>query len=375
MQDNELIAQIQLIRSYNVGEILFYRLMQAYNTANNAIEQLAEILKKTTNQKNIKIYSRKKVIKEIEETKNFGAEFLSFEHQEYPRLLSNITNAPPILVYKGDVKLLNSKIIGIVGARSPSINAFNFTKKIALALSESGFIVSSGMAVGIDSAAHSIIDKNHASIAVIATGINIIYPEQNYEIANILYKDGLIITELPINTKAKSCFFPRRNRIISGISLAVLVIEASTKSGSLITAKLAFEQNKPVFAVPSFPDTTMANNGCNLLIKMGAKLVESHNDVIDHISINSINIHDQLKKYKINSLFEESRNNYKISEDYISSIKKEILNILQYTPTSIEDILLFIKIPVREALISIIELELEDVIVRDAQDRICKKFK
>lgn len=372
MQDNELIAQIQLIRSYNVGEVLFYRLMQVYNNASNSILQLEEIIKKTENKKGIKIFSRKKVITEIEETRLFGADFISFQHTEYPKLLLNIQNPPPILIYKGDVNLLNSQIIGIVGSRSASINALNFTKKIALELSEKEFVISSGMAIGIDSAAHSVIYKKHPSIGVIATGINIMYPEQNYKIAEILYKNGIIITELPIHTKAKACFFPRRNRIISGISIAILVVEASTKSGSLITAKLAFEQNKPVFAVPSFPDTTILNNGCNLLIKMGAKLVESYTDIAENI--NTIDKNNDVKKYKPTSFFENSNNNYNTSEKYIASIKNEILNILKYTPTSIEDILQFIQTPVKETLIAIVELELEDIIIRDLQDRICKKF-
>ena len=201
----------------------------------------------------------------------------------YPQALLQIPDPPPLLYAKGRLDLLNRPAMAVVGSRNATpqgqMNAELFSKK----LSDSGLCVVSGMALGIDAAAHrGGLDGASSSIAVVGTGLDIVYPSRNHALAHELAQHGTLVSEFPLGTSALAHNFPRRNRIICGLSLGCLVVEAAIRSGSLITARLAVEQGREVFAIPGSIHSPVSK-GCHALIKQGAKLVECANDILDEL--------------------------------------------------------------------------------------------
>ncbi len=206
----------------------------------------------------------------------------------YPQSLLEIPDPPPVLYAKGDLSCLAMPAIAIVGSRNASVQGEDNAKEFAYALSEQGFCIISGMALGIDAAAHrgALKNKQGKTIAVVGTGLDIVYPAQHRELAHQIVDQGLVISEFPIGTPSRPENFPRRNRMISGLSLGCLVVEANTKSGSLMTAKLAAEQGREVFAIPGSIHSPLSK-GCHELIKQGAKLVDCIQDITNELASTS----------------------------------------------------------------------------------------
>ncbi len=221
-----------------------------------------------------------------------GNHIITLADAEYPQLLLEISNPPPILYAKGQLHWLNHASIAIVGSRSSTPQGEKNAEDFAVSLANFGLCVVSGLALGIDGAAHrgalkASAENSAGTIAVVGTGLDIVYPARHRDLAHKIVQRGLIISEFPLGTPSKAQNFPRRNRIISGLSLGCLVVEANVQSGSLITAKLAAEQGREVFAIPGSIHSPVAK-GCHLLIKQGAKLVESTQDIIDELAINGM---------------------------------------------------------------------------------------
>ena len=228
-----------------------------------------------------RVYSKDSAFKELKELEKDNSYLITYKDLNYSELLLQIPDFPPVLSYKGNISLLNhEKIIAVVGARNSSVNGKAFAAKLSKDLVKAGYVTVSGLARGIDSAVHSSSLGN--TIAVIAGGIDHIYPPENKTLYEEIAKNGLLLAELPIGFKPLSQHFPQRNRIISGLALATVVIEAGMKSGSLITANLAVEQNRDVFAVPGFPLDPRCM-GSNQLIKNGAYLLESVEDILINV--------------------------------------------------------------------------------------------
>lgn len=208
---------------------------------------------------------------------------LTLADPEYPQSLLQIPDPPPLLYVKGRHELLNRPAIAVVGSRNATAQGVTNAQAFGHALSDAGLCVVSGLALGIDAAAHrGGLDGASTSIAVIGTGPDIVYPARNHALAHELAERGAIVSEFPLGAAAKAGNFPRRNRIISGLSAGCLVVEAALQSGSLITARLAAEQGKEVFAIPGSIHSPHSK-GCHALIKQGAKLVESANDVLEEV--------------------------------------------------------------------------------------------
>lgn len=203
----------------------------------------------------------------------------------YPQALLEIPDPPPILYAKGDLSCLSMPAIAMVGSRNSSVQGEKNAEEFAFALSEHGFCIVSGLALGIDGAVHrgALKNKNGKTIAVVGTGLDIVYPAKHRELAHKIVGQGLVISELAIGTPSRPQNFPRRNRIISGLSLGCLVVEANTQSGSLMTAKYATEQGREVFAIPGSIHSPMSK-GCHELIKQGAKLVDCIKDITDELA-------------------------------------------------------------------------------------------
>jgi DNA processing protein len=218
----------------------------------------------------------------IQQQGNF---IITLADSEYPKSLLEIPDPPVMLYVKGRMELLSAKTIAIVGSRNASIQGIQNAEYFAQSLSESGVTISSGLASGIDTAAHlGGLRGSGSTIAVIGTGADIVYPARNRQLAHIIAENGCIVSEYPIGTPAIAGNFPRRNRIISGLASGVLVVEAAAQSGSLITARMALEQGRDVFAIPGSIHSPLAK-GCHQLIKQGAKLVETAQDILDEIQV------------------------------------------------------------------------------------------
>lgn len=212
---------------------------------------------------------------------------LTIEDAEYPRALLNTADPPLLLYAKGNVDLLNRPALAIVGSRNASTQGLRNAEAFAQSLSEAGLCIVSGLAHGVDAAAHTGgLRGNGSSIAVVGTGLDKVYPAANRELAHQLAHQGIILSEFPLGTPPLAYNFPRRNRIISGLSLGCLVVEASLQSGSLITARLASEQGREVFAIPGSIHSPQSK-GCHALIKQGAKLVESAQDVLEELGVSA----------------------------------------------------------------------------------------
>ena len=353
MLSDEQYAILRLARCTSVGPITFHTLIEKYGTAQKALKKIESSFK------NIVIPSIATIEDELHSISKIGAILITSSDPRYPRILRTLKNCPPVITALGNINLLKKeKSIAIVGARNASYNGCNFVKEISYELAQKGFTIISGLAAGIDTAAHQIVNNSLPTIAIMASGINIVYPKQNHSLyRKIIETSGLVITEFPYGTQPKQQHFPQRNRIISGLSLGVLVVEAGIKSGSLITAKCALSQGREVFAVPGSP-LDPRSRGSNALLKEGATLVESANDVI-----NSLELMHEDKLYQIN-LFNSS------SEE-LKSIKVDILSKLSYTPNHIEE--LIGSFNVNEFLAALSELELENKIEMDPSNMVSLK--
>ena len=205
---------------------------------------------------------------------------------DYPKLLLEIPDPPTLLYVRGRLDLLNRPTLAVVGSRNPTPQGLQNAERFAAALAESGLVIASGLALGIDAAAHrGALSVAGSTIAFVGTGIDRIYPARNRELALEIGTRGAIVSEFPLGTPVASANFPRRNRLISGVSLGVLVVEAANESGSLITSRLACEQGREVFAIPGSIHSPVSR-GCHKLIKQGAKLVETAQDVLEELSWN-----------------------------------------------------------------------------------------
>ncbi|MDC0864597.1 DNA-processing protein DprA [Rickettsiaceae bacterium] len=308
----DTIDILRLIRSENVGSKTFSHLIKLFGSAKKALENIGEFSIKGGLSKPIKAYSKSQAQKELDLLHKNKAYLLTYKDFNYSQPLLQIHDFPPILSYKGRIELLNSeKVVAIVGARNSSINCRSFAGQISSELCRAGFITASGLARGIDTSVHEASKEN--TIAVIAGGIDHIYPPENKRLYDYISENALLLAELPIGSKPLSKHFPQRNRIISGISLATVVVEAGLKSGSLITANFALEQNRDVFAVPGFPLDPRCM-GSNKLIKDGAYLLESSQDVISNVS----------SYKKLQKSLEESET---CSNNFMLPVKSNNLNI------------------------------------------------
>jgi DNA processing protein len=215
---------------------------------------------------------------------------------DYPKALLEIPDPPPLIYAKGQKKWLNTPGIAIVGSRNASPQGEKNAEDFSQALANHGYTIISGMALGIDGAAHrGALKATGATIAVVGTGLDIVYPSRHRELAHQIVEQGLILSEFPLGTPSRAQNFPRRNRIISGLAMGCLVVEANIQSGSLITARLAAEQGREVFAIPGSIHSPVSK-GCHQLIKQGAKLVDNIQDIVDELgAITRVNISTELQ--------------------------------------------------------------------------------
>jgi len=278
--DKNLRARLRLIRTPGIGPVTYRQLLARFGTAEAAIEGVPELARRGGGN-GPAIVSAAVVSREIEQVEKLGARYLFAGKGLYPALLDAAESAPCVLIVKGDQRLFDRRAVAIVGARNASAAAVRFARQLAADLARSDIVVVSGLARGIDTGAHQgAIDKG--TIAVIAGGTDIFYPPENEALQREIGERGLLVAEQPPGTRPTARHFPYRNRIIAGLTLGTVVIEAAPKSGSLITARYAAEYGREVMAVPGSPLDPRAQ-GCNLLIRDGATLVQSAADIMESI--------------------------------------------------------------------------------------------
>ena len=275
----ERLARLRLVRSESVGPVTYRQLMAHCGDALSAIETLPELARRGGRRRAVRLCPAAEAEAELTAIEALGGRLLSLGEPDYPNALAAIEDAPPVLCLLGDPSLLERPVLGIVGARNASANGRRLASQLAAELGAAGFAIASGMARGIDAAAHQGASES-GTIAVLAGGIDVVYPPENQAIYEEIQGKGLLLAELPPGTTPQARHFPRRNRIISGLARGVIVVEAAPRSGSLITARLALDQGRELFAVPGSPLEPRAR-GCNALLRDGAAhLVESAEDVL-----------------------------------------------------------------------------------------------
>ncbi len=278
LSDGERLDWLRLIRSENVGPITFYQLLRHYGSAGEALKALPELSRRGGRRRPIKASPKGAAEAEIEEVARLGARLVGRSEPEYPEPLAAIEDAPPLVAVLGSVHLLARRMIAVVGARNASANGRRFAARLAADLTEAGLVVVSGLARGIDAEAHRGA-LAQGTVAVVAGGVDIPYPNENAELYDRIVAEGAVLSEQPPGTTPQGRHFPPRNRLISGLSLGVVVVEAAPRSGSLITARMALEQGREVMAVPGSPLDPRCR-GANNLIRQGATLTESAEDVL-----------------------------------------------------------------------------------------------
>lgn len=322
---------LQLARSENVGPITFYNLIERFGDAASALDKLPELAARGGRKKPLQLAKRKEVEAEYNKLCALGGGIILACEAAYPLALSAIEDAPPVLSYIGHTNLLDQATIAIVGARNASLNGRKFASKLAGELGAQGYIIASGMARGIDTGAHQGALET-GTIAVLAGGLDVIYPKENEALYNDIARRGLLISEARLGEQPTARHFPRRNRIISGLAQAAVVVEASQRSGSLITARMAGEQGREVFAVPGFPGDPRAQ-GPNHLIQEGAYLIQSAGDIVD-----------VLNSYAGYSAHEMRHPGYSaapgpVDEDALERARAAILESLSHTPVQIDELI------------------------------------
>lgn len=360
LSESERLARLRLARSENVGPVTFRDLLAHFGNAVAALDALPGLAARGGARSRLKVAPASQAEMEMGRMERLGAHLLVLGDLHYPPSLAAIDPPPPVISVLGDLAHLRKKSIAMVGSRNASAAGRRIASEMAEALGAEGFIIVSGLARGIDTAVHRG-SLASGTVAVLAGGLDIVYPEENRELQRAIAERGALVSEMPPGTSPQARHFPRRNRLVSGLSLAVIVVEAALRSGSLITARFALEQGRDVYAVPGSPLDPRAQ-GANKLIKDGAPLVENAADVIAALAIPS-------------GLFREPDMPLFAPRETISSepdddMRGRILAALGPTPTPVDDILREAGATVPALRATLLELELAGRLHRDPGDRV-----
>ena len=357
----EAFARIRLLRSPNIGPISYRQLIARFGGAGAALDALPDLASRGG--RAYRPVSAEVVEREVVAVRRAGARYLFHDQPDYPALLAELDSAPPIVTCRGSLELASAPCVALVGARNASAAAVKLARDFAAALAETGFTVVSGLARGIDGAAHE--GAFPQTIGVIASGIDIAYPPQHADLQERIASEGLLIAEQPPGTEPRGRHFPSRNRIIAGLASGTLVIEAAPQSGSLITARLAGEAGREVMAIPGSPLDPRAS-GCNQLIREGAVLVQTPEEVIE----------------LLRSFTGEARSRFRVADgpsdfDYAelarldwgearADLSHDIAHLLTNAPVAIDELIRQAQATPAEVHMALLELELAGELVREA---------
>ena len=357
----EAFARIRLLRSPNIGPVTYAQLLRRFGHAGAAIAALPDLAARGGSP--YRPAPENRITDEVAAVRKAGARYLFHDSPDYSQLLGQMEGAPPILIVRGDPALAARPAVAIVGARNASAGAVKLARDFAAALAEAGFTVVSGLARGIDGAAHRGALAAGATIGVIASGIDIAYPPEHAALQEEVAERGLLMSEQPPGTEPLARHFPARNRIIAGLAAGTLVVEAAPKSGSLITARLAGEAGREVMAIPGSPLDSRARGG-NQLIRDGAVLVQSPEDVIELLSS-----FDGTPR----SSFREAAPAWFAPDDELADVSSgpaDIAALLTNAPIAIDELIRQSADSAAAVQLALLELEIAGRLVRHAGGRV-----
>jgi DNA processing protein len=380
ISDEERLSRLQLSQSDNIGPATYHQLLEIYNSAAEAITALPDLASGVTRGRRVRLYSRERALRDVERTHACDGKIITHGEPGFPLLLAQTVNPPPVLFVAGKTDLLLQPTCAIVGSRNSSANGKRFARDVAKGLGQSGWLIASGLARGIDTAAHEA-SLDQGTIAVIATGLDVVYPPENADLHEKITSNGCIVSEMPPGTQPRAELFPRRNRIIAGLAAGVVVIEAAMRSGSLITARLANEIGRDVFSVPGSPFDPRSE-GTNRLIQDGAMLVTSPRDVLDVLERSHLYAqgsgHDnqpqrptvsgasQHRKENGHSTGTALRDNLKIADSH----RQTIMDLLGPDPVEVDVVVRESALPSRLVQMVIMELDLTGRLERHPGQRV-----
>lgn len=354
LTDEQRIDWLRLIRAENVGPRTFRILINQFGGAGPAVRLLPELARRG-GRSIINIPSREEAERELEEASRAGVRYVALGEVDYPKLLREIDDPPPLLAIRGVEEVFERPSIALVGARNASVAGQRYAAQLAREFGEAGFVVISGLARGIDAAAHraSLLT---GTVAALAGGHAKPYPSENKPLLEEIVNTGAAVSEMPHRWEPRARDFPRRNRLISGLAAGVVVVEAAERSGSLITARLAGEQGREVFAVPGSPADPRAG-GTNRLIKQGATLVTSAADVIE-------NLKPMLGMSSQTSVREPEIHIPEVTTPSADELRVRVASLLGSTPVALDDLVREANAKAAEVQVALLELELAGRIER-----------
>jgi DNA processing protein len=365
LSEAERLDWLRLIRTENVGPITFRQLLARFGSAGAALAALPD-LAAHGGKRNLLPPSRSQIEREMEAHQKLGAHLITLHDTDYPHRLAMIDDAPPVISVRGQISLLHKpRVVAIVGARNASLNGRKFAEMLARDLGHAAIVTVSGLARGVDTSVH------HASLAtgtigVVAGGIDNIYPPENAALFETMATQGCIVAEMPLGSEPRAQHFPRRNRIISGLALGVVVVEAALQSGSLITARMALEQGREVFAVPGSPLDPRAG-GTNNLLKQGAILVQQATDIIDGLP------HHAAFSEPGHSANFLTAPTIPDTEELIK-IRDQIIDCIGVSPTNLDELIRECHCSTATVLTVLLELELAGKVQRLSGNRVCRVY-
>ena len=351
LTDEQRLAWLRLIRSENVGPATFRQLINRYGSANEALQRLPELVRKG-GKRSIRIESTERAERERDYATRLGACFVALGEPDYPRALMAADSPPPLLAVIGSTEVLVQRSAGFVGSRNASMAGAKLTGRIASEVGRNGYTVVSGLARGIDAAAHRA-SLGTGTVACMAGGLDKPYPPQNVPLMReIVERGGAVVSEMPFGWTPRARDFPRRNRLIAGLSLGIVVVEAAHRSGSLITARLANEMGRLVFAVPGSPLDPRAG-GTNALLKQGASILTEASDIIEALEpLTDPPLRDEPQ------LFDATDDKFDARADEPATTDRErIIEALGPTPTQVDELTAYAE--VHPAIVQTVLLELE----------------
>ncbi|MDP6566166.1 MAG: DNA-processing protein DprA [Alphaproteobacteria bacterium] len=356
----ERLDWLRLIRSENVGPIVFHQLLRHFGSAGEALAGLPELARRGGAGRTVKVCPADRAERELAAAEAAGARTLASCETAYPRRLAALPDPPPMVYVKGDPVHLAPAAVALVGARNASASGRRYSRDLARALGQAGLIVVSGLARGIDTAAHQgALDSG--TVAVLAGGVDVVYPSENQALYEAIAAAGAVLSEMPPGTTPRARHFPRRNRLISGLALGVVVIEAAERSGSLITARFALEQGREVFAVPGSPLDPRCRGG-NRLIKQGAQLVQDPEDVLEAIR--------PMVEQPIPREAASSVGEHPIEPSPSAAGRDRLLGLLGPTPVDIDELIRLAELTPAGTITMLLELELAGRLERHPGNRV-----
>jgi DNA processing protein len=372
IEQTELKYWLALHATVGIGAVSFLKIRQCMGSLQDVFDRpeytALQCGLSTKVRKALQKPDWQRVDKTLEWLENDYNHLICLEDIEYPPLLKEISNPPPLLFLHGNRTSLLAPQLGVVGSRNPSHSGRALATDFADQLSQQGLTITSGLALGIDACAHQGVLKNGGkTVAVVGTGLDRVYPAEHHGLAHRIAEEGALVSEFPLGSGPLASHFPQRNRIISGMSLGVLVVEAAVKSGSLITARLGMEQGREIFAIPGALANPLSR-GCHALIRQGAKLVESVEDIVEELmplvgalSADLVKQVDQIDQIdQVEEVEEVEKGSLdSLGDSEVSAEGEVLLNCLAKQPLSVDELVTNSGLTTENVSSSLLMLEIE----------------